>query len=93
MVDAICNQGYEWDCSTALGICWAEMGRKYQPWAVNPVSINGSNATGLCQLMMPLHSGYFNPGDPLNPYDNARAAYGLWRDSGGTFCKHWAYWC
>jgi len=96
MVDALCNQGFEWDCSTALAICWAEMGRWYQPWAINPVPIwlNGENhATGMCQLLIPLHSGYFNPGDPLNPYDNARAAYGLWRDSGGTFCKHWFYWC
>lgn len=95
MVDALCRPEYTWDCSVALAICWAEMGRWYQPWAVNPVPIwlNGENhATGMCQLLMPLHAGYFNPGDPLNPYDNARAAFGLWLDDGGTFCGHWFYW-
>ena len=93
MVDAICGQGFEWPCETALWISWMEMGQRYQPQAVNPETIPGGNATGLFQLLLPLHAGWFNPGDPLNPYDNAAAAYGLWQASGGTFCRHWSYWC
>lgn len=99
MVAALCGQGFEWDCGTALRICWLEMGQKYQPWAVNqtPIYHNGveNHATGLCQLLMPLHAGWFNyeGGNPLDPYQNAAATYGLWKTSGGTFCYHWFYWC
>jgi hypothetical protein len=92
MVDAVCGQGLPWDCDTALWFAWAEMGRWYQPRAINYEQIAGNNAHGMFQIMLPLHSGYFD-GDPLDPYVNARAAYGLWRDSGGTFCRHWFYWC
>lgn len=95
MVDAVCGQGFAWPCADALEIAWLEMGRRYQPQAVNPEWIPGGNATGLFQLLMPLHAGWFNypGGDPLNPYHNAAAAYGLWEASGGTFCRHWSYWC
>lgn len=96
MLDVICGQGLDWPCDQALNICWLEMGQKYQPREVNPTTIwfngVGHNAHGLCQIMLPLHQGYFD-GDPLDPYVNARAAYGLWRDSGRTFCIHWSYWC
>ena len=92
MVQAICGQELPWPCETALWFSWEEMGEKYQPQAVNPVAIDGNHATGLFQIMLPLHIGYFD-GDPLDPMVNARAAYGLWRDSKGTFCRHWRYWC
>ena len=94
MIDAVCNRGFSWPCETALWISWMEMGRHYQPQAVNVHEVGGNNATGLFQIMLPWpHAGLFPPGmDPLNPYDNAAAAYQLWLASGGTFCRHWSYW-
>lgn len=68
--DAICNQGLGWNCQEALNIAWCES--RWEPWRYNP-----SGATGLFQIMLPLHAEYFE-GDPYNPYINARAAFILY---------------
>jgi hypothetical protein len=76
--DALCNQGFDWDCDTALRVASCETGGDYNQYDYNP-----SGATGLMQMMLPLHEGLFD-GNPYDPYVNARAAYRLWASSGWT---------
>jgi hypothetical protein len=44
------------------------------PAAVNPTEVDGSHATGLWQLMMPMHASLFGGRDPKDPVANAHAA-------------------
>ncbi len=74
--DAVCNQGLAWDCGTALNIAYCES--RWQPWKDNNY---GSGATGLFQMMLPLHWGLFD-GNPYDAYANARAAFRLYNGNG-----------
>ena len=80
--DAVCNQGLTWDCDTALNIAYCESGG--QPWKDNNF---GSGATGLFQMMLPLHWALFD-GNPYDAYVNARAAYRLY-SSNNSWWPHW----
>ena len=70
----VCAPGYAWDCGTALSIVRCES--NYRPEAYNT-----SGASGLFQLMMPLHADLVG-GDPFDPYLNTAAAYQLWLGKG-----------
>ncbi len=79
---------YDWEDDIALAIARCESG--YNPFAVNSQAVilsNGVNhATGVFQLLMPLHQWRLNGGSPFDAEANIRAAYGLWLDQG------WAPW-
>lgn len=70
-----------WPCEQAIAVAYCESN---DPGAYNP-----SGATGLFQIVLPLHAGLFPLGaDPFDPYINAQAAYNLWAVT-GTW-KHWS---
>jgi hypothetical protein len=80
MVDAICGQeGFGWDCGTALSVSWCEQGQKWNPAAINPYS----GTRGIFQIH-PLHAGkwadYWDAW--MNPYRNAQYAHEIWLTSG-----------
>lgn len=55
------------------------------PTAVNRTSVGGSNATGLWQIMFPLHrgrAGVQTRSQLYNPINNARVALSIYRDQG-----------
>lgn len=55
---------------------------------MNPNARNRSGASGLFQIMMPMHADLFaNPSDVFDPAANARAAYSL--SNGGTSWGAW----
>ena len=66
--DAICGQGYSWNCERALNVTWCESGGR--PWAnENPPYV------GLFQIDRNLHAAKFQGQDPFDPYVNARVAH------------------
>lgn len=70
IADLICS--YSWPCSEALTVARCESG-------LNPNAYNSSSgASGLFQLLIPLHSWRFAGASPFDPVANVRAAYGLW---------------
>lgn len=79
---------YDWEDDIALAVFKCESG--YNPLAVNPqpVFLNGieHHASGVAQLLIPLHQWRLNGGSPFDAEANIRAAYGLWLDQG------WAPW-
>ena len=85
MIAAICGQGFDWNCETALAVSWQEMGQKYNPGAWNEITVwigdAESHASGCFQLLLPFHAGLFD-GDPFDCAVNARAAYRLWTTNG-----------
>lgn len=69
------------NCAHALAIARCESG-------LNPLAYNRSGASGLFQVMMPLHEDLFNrPEDVFDALENSRAAFTL--SHGGT---NWSPW-
>ena len=77
MADWIC--WLPWDCGTAISVAYCESGGD-----PNKDNYAGSGATGLFQIMLPLHQGMFDAigGNPYNPYDNAQVGYALYTGGG-----------
>jgi hypothetical protein len=75
---------YPWPAETALAIAWCES--RYRADAVNPQAVwiggRAHHASGVFQLLMPLHAWRLAGGDPFDAEANIRAAYGLWREQG-----------
>lgn len=66
----------EWEIPTALAVIWCES-------TDNPYAYNPSGASGLFQVMMPLHAGKLYPGEDIfDPWVNARVALELYWESG-----------
>lgn len=71
---------YPWQPCEALTVLWCES--KGDPGALNP-----SGASGLLQIMMPLHRGQLAEGESVfTPEVNLRVGAALWRERG------WAPW-
>jgi len=79
----VCAAQYTWDCETALAITWRE-----SRWQC--VDYSPSGATGLFQLMLPLHADLFAPGaDPMDCAANTAAAWALYVADGSNWID-WA---
>lgn len=82
VVDII--SGYPWPVDQALRIAWCES--RYDPDAYNPQAVwvggQENHATGVFQLLWPLHSHRFSGASPYSAEANVRAAYGLWLERG-----------
>ena len=78
-----------WDCDTASRIAYCE-GNNPRAYNPTPVWIGGveHHATGLMQMLLPLHQHRFD-GDPYDPYVNAAAAYSLWQERGWVAWSCW----
>ncbi len=74
----ICDRA--WPCSEALAVAWCES--RYDPLAYNV-----SGASGVFQLLMPLHEARLNGGDVFDAETNIAAAFGLWNET-----RDWRHW-
>jgi len=75
---------YDWPDDTAIAI--ADCESDFNPFAVNPQPVvlnNGVNhASGVFQLLMPLHTWRLEGASPFDAEANIRAAYGMWLTDG-----------
>jgi len=75
---------YDWPDDTAIAI--ADCESDFNPNAVNPQPVvlnNGVNhASGVFQMLMPLHQSRLDGASPFDAEANIRAAYGLWLEQG-----------
>jgi len=66
----------EYEIRTALAVIWCESTN-------NPYAYNPSGASGLFQVVMPLHAGKLQPGEDIfDPWVNMRVALALYHESG-----------
>lgn len=80
-IEAIIVDVFGVHAAKAIAIATCESG-------LNPAARNRSGASGLFQIMMPMHADLFaNPADVFDPRKNAEAAFSL--SSGGT---NWSAW-
>lgn len=80
-IEAIVCSVFGDNCARALRVARCES-------HLNPAARNPSGASGLFQIMMPLHADLFNrPDDVFDPLENSRAAFSL--SSGGTNWRAW----
>jgi len=88
MVQAVCGQGFAWDCNGALAVSWCEMGRKWNPAAINP----SSGTRGIFQIH-PIHAPKWADfwESWMNPIRNAQMAFEIWAAQGWKpwACKPW----
>ncbi len=73
----ICD--WAWDCAGALSVAFCES--RY-----DPLAYNASGASGVFQLMMPLHASRVD-GDVFDAETNIAAAFGLWNET-----RDWRHW-
>ena len=66
---------YGWPCGEALAVAECES-------TFNPNAYNQSGASGVFQLMMPLHAWRLEGESPFNADANIKAAYGLYIEQG-----------
>ena len=83
IIDIVCSERFDWNCSVALSVAWCES--RGGIWLDN---FGGSGATGLFAIMLPLHQSRLL-GDPYDHNENTRVAHELWTESGGSFLPHW----
>ena len=76
IVEYICSDRFKWGCATALSIVWDES-------RGDPRAYNVSGASGLFQIMLPLHAWRFSVGaDPFEYTANIRVAYRMYLEQG-----------
>lgn len=87
VTDIICS--YSWPCDQALAVARCESNlnpnawNRIQVWMTVPgYGYVANHATGLFQMLIPLHSWRFAGADPYDAEANARAAHSLWLERG-----------